>query len=112
MANNRNTYQQVQTVSVSRDKLIEIASEPEYGKKDLKVFMILLSQLDGYNIPNKYNKNHKDPMNYKKIDKNKIADLLSLSKKEVSKVIDKLYDNGIIEKSDTDTIKNGYRFTF
>jgi len=89
MANNRNTYQQVQTVSVSRDKLIEIASDTEYNKKDLKVFLALLTQLDGYTIPIKYNKDHQDPLNFKMIDKDSLADLLSLSKKEVNKSINK-----------------------
>lgn len=112
MANNRNTYQQVQTVSVSRDKLIEIASDIDYNKKDLKVFLALLTQLDGYNIPSKCSKDHQDPMNFKKIDKESLADLLSLSKKEVSKSITKLYNDGYIEKGDNATIKGGYRFTF
>ena len=112
MANNRNTYQQVQTVSVSRDKLIEIASDIDYNKKDLKVFLALLTQLDGYTIPIKSNKDQQDTLNFKMIDKDSLADLLSLSKKEVNKSINKLYNDGYIEKGDNATIKGGYRFTF
>ena len=94
MANNRNTYQQIQTVSVSRERLLDMATN------------------DGYTIPKKLNKDHQDPLNFKKIDKEALADLLCLSKKEVNKAIDKLYEDGYIEKGDNQTLKNGYRFTF
>ena len=112
MANNRNTYQQVQTVSVSRERLIDVATNYDYNKKDFKVFLALLTQLDGYTVPRRLNKEHQDPMNFKKIDKEALADLLSLSKKEVNKSIDKLYNDGYIEKGDNNTRKGGYRFTF
>nr|DAJ74711.1 MAG TPA: replication protein O [Caudoviricetes sp.]DAW33910.1 MAG TPA: replication protein O [Caudoviricetes sp.] len=112
MANNRNTYQQIQTVSVSRERLLDMATNVDYNKKDFRVFLALLTQLDGYTVPKKLNKDHQDPLNFKKIDKEALADLLCLSKKEVNKAIDKLYEDGYIEKGDNQTIKNGYRFTF
>lgn len=112
MANNRNTYQQIQTVSVSRERLLDMATNVDYNKKDFRVFLALLTQLDGYTVPKKLNKEHQDPLNFKKIDKEALSDLLCLSKKKVNKSIDKLYEDGYIEKGDNQTIKNGYRFTF
>ena len=46
MSSNRNTYQQVTNVSVNRDRLIEIAQDTEYTKKDFRVFFALLAQFD------------------------------------------------------------------
>ena len=112
MSNHRSTYQQQETVSIKRSKMIELASDTEYSKKDYKVLLILLSQLDGYTVPLKVTQNHKDPLNFKILDIEKMADTLSMSKKEVKKSIEKLHDDGIIEKGSNDTIKNGYRFTF
>ena len=112
MSSNRNTYQQVTNVSVNRDRLIEIAQDTEYTKKDFRVFLALLAQLDGYSIPKKFNSNHKDPMNFKKIDIDKMSELLCMSKKDVKKSIEHLYNDGYIEKGNNDIIKNGYRFTF
>jgi predicted transcriptional regulator len=56
--------------------------------------------------------NHKDPMNFKKIDIDRMADLLNLSKKDIKKSIKKFDEDGLIEHGNTDTIKDGYRFTF
>lgn len=112
MSNHRSTYQQQETVSIKRDKMIDLASDTEYSKKDYKVLLLLLSQLDGYTVPIKVSQNHKDPLNFKILDIEKMADTLSMSKKEVKKSIEKLHDDGILEKGSNDTIKNGYRFTF
>lgn len=112
MASNRNTYQQVETVSVKRDKLIEIASDVEYSKKDLRVFIALLTQLDGYSVPKTYHSKHKDPLNFKRIDVDAMSDLLCMSKKEVKKSINHLHDDGLLEKGCNDVITDGYRFTF
>lgn len=112
MASNRNTYQQIETVSVKRDKLIDIASDIEYSKKDLRVFLVLLTQLDGYSVPKTLHSRHKDPLNFKRIDIEAMADLLCMSKKDVKKSINRLHDDGLIEKGSNDTITNGYRFTF
>ena len=111
MVNHNATYQQVNTVSVNRERILEIAEDTEYNKKDYRVFLALLAQLDGYTIP-KNNTNSKDPLNFKKIDIEQMADLLSLSKKDVKKSINNLYDDGYIEMGSNDTIKDGYRFTF
>ena len=84
MANNRNTYQQIQTVSVSRERLLDMATNVDYNKKDFRVFLALLTQLDGYTIPKKLNKDHQDPLNFKKIDKEALADLLCLRSKQIN----------------------------
>lgn len=112
MANNRNTYQQEHTVSIKREKLIEMAVDPVLSKKDLKVLIMLLSQLDGYSMPKTNNPNFKDPLNFKKIDVRKIASTLEMDNKTVKKSIRKLHNEWYIEEGSNDTIKKGYRLTF
>lgn len=112
MANNRCTYQQEHTISVKREKLIEVASNEDLSKKDLKVFLVLLTQLDGYIMPKTYNPNWKDPLNFKRIDIRQMSELLDISKKDVKKSIENLWDAGYLETGSNDTIKDGYRFTF
>ena len=112
MANNRNTYQQVETISVKREKIVDIAVNPELSKDDYRVFLVLLSQLEGYSVPKTFHKNHKDPLNFKIIDIEAISELLYMSKKKVKKCIRYLHEEGIIEEGGNDTIKSGYRFTF
>ena len=111
MANTNATYQQVNTVSVRREKLIDIASDTGYGKNDLRVFLALLTQLEGFTPP-KNNREYKDPLNFKIIDIKAISDTLDISKKKVKKIIEKLHDDGLLEEGGNDTIKSGYRFTF
>lgn len=105
MANNKFTYQQQRNVSIPRDALINIASL-DLGKKDYKVLVVLFTQLDGWGGGTN------DPLNYKKIDINSIAQTLSLKKKDVRASIDTLLDEGLIELGDNDTVRYGYRFTF
>lgn len=111
MANNNATYQQVHTVSIPREKLVEISVNPNLGKKDLRVLIILLTQLDGYKYTSRV-KNKPDPLNFKRIDVESIADTLNLTKKEVRRSIELLELEGYLEDGDNETIKNGYRFTF
>ena len=112
MANNRNTYQQVENISVKRNKILEIATNLDLSKNDIRVFLVLLTQLDGYSLPKKYSQHHKDPLNFKIIDVDAIADLLYLSKKKVKKSIENIHDEGYIEEGSNETIQHGYRFTF
>lgn len=110
MANNRFTYQQVTNVSINKSKLLDIASDQELGKKDYKVLLVLFTELNGWRMnPNYFTE---DPLNYKKIDTKKIADILCMTNKEVKKCIKNLIYADIIECGSSDTIKNGYRFTF
>ena len=112
MANQRNTYQQVNTISVPREKILEIASDIEFGKNDFRVFLILLTQLEGYSLPKNLRADHKDPMNFKMIDLGQISDTLNLSKKKVKKSINYLLDEGLLEEGYNETVSSGYRFTF
>ena len=112
MANQRNTYQQVNTISVPREKILEIASDIEFSKNDFRVFLVLLTQLEGYSMPKNLRADSKDPLNFKIIDIEAIADTLSLSKKKVKKSINYLQDEGIIEEGGNETVTSGYRFTF
>ena len=112
MSNHRHTYQQVETLSVKRDRITDIAMNLEWSKNDLRVFLALLTQLEGYSIPKTLHSDHKDPLNFKIIDIEALSDLLSISKKKVKKCINHLHEEGIIEEGGNDTIKSGYRFTF
>ena len=111
MASNRNTYQQVHNVSVPRNNIVDMAISQTYSKTDYKVFLMLLTELDGFSPPTN-RIDYRDPLNYKKIDKKRIADRLGIKKDKVSNSIDNLRNYGIIEKGNTESIKNGYRFTF
>ena len=112
MANNRNTYQQVHNVSINKEKLIDISTNLDLSKKDLRVLFLLFTQLEGYSIPKTYHKDHVDPMNFKKIDEEAISEVLCMSKKSVKKSIANLYNEGYIEEGSNETISHGYRFTF
>lgn len=111
MASNRNTYQQVHNISVPRINIVEMARDEIFSKTDYRVFLMLLTELDGFSPPRNF-REYKDPMNFKKIDKKRIAEQLCISKEKVDKAIETLRNYGIIEKGNGDSIKNGYRFTF
>ena len=108
----RCTYQQLETVSVKRERIIDIATNLDLSKNDLRVLLVLLSQLEGYNYPKTMHTEHKDPLNFKIIDIAAISDLLCLSKKKVKNSIEHIHDEGLIEEGSNETIKSGYRFTF
>lgn len=109
MANNKCVYQQITNVSVPKDSLREfVIYNDDLSKKDLRVFLLLLTYLDGFNS----NSKAEDPNNYKKINTATIADELGLSKKEVNKSIDVLEEAGIIESGSSPLISFGYRFKF
>ena len=110
MANSRNVYQQTNTVSIPRTAITDIVLDVDLSGKDIRVLMVLLTQLDGYSTPE--SGNGKDPLNFKKLDFNAIADVLDMSKKSVKKSISWLCDLGYLEIGCSDTVKDGYRFTF
>lgn len=113
MANNKFVCQSVYNVSVNRDKLITVACNEDLGKKDLRVFLMLLSQLTGYKEPeNISSKTAPDPLNFKKVDVGQIANSLNLKKKDVDRSIDNLFDEGYLEEGSNDSVDDGWRFTF
>lgn len=111
MASNRNTYQQVHNVSIPREAIVEMAQD-NLSKTDYKVLLLLLTELNGYSPPKNYRIDTKDPENFSKIDKKRMAKKLGISKEKVEKSVNNLYNEGYIEKGNTNSIKNGYRFTF
>lgn len=113
MANNKNIYQQKQTISIPRKELLEyVVYNKELSKKDYKVFLMLLTKLDGYSSPKGKMFDDNDPKNFTKIDSEQIAEYLELDESDVKKSIKTLLNEGIIEKGDNTNVKNGYRFTF
>lgn len=76
---------------------------------------MLFTQLDGFKLPEPGSSNfhnYKDPLNYKSISVEQIADTLNLKKKKVRKSIDLIDSLYLIECGSNETVKNGYRFTF
>ena len=113
MANNKSTYQQTYTVSVPKKELLEyVVYNPDLNKKDYKVFLMLLTELNGYAGPKSNRLDDKDPQLFTKIDSEQIAEQLDMDNSDVKKSIKKLLREGIIEKGNTANMKNGYRFTF
>lgn len=115
MSQHNATYQQQHTVSIRRQKLLDVALLKDLDETDYRVFLILLTQLDGFKLPLPGDTNcttYKDPLNFKKIDVEQIANTLGIKKKEVKKSLELLYNLYLIEKGDNETVKNGYRFTF
>lgn len=113
MANNRSTYQQQTNVSINKDMLRVIGANDNLSELDLRVLFMLFSELNGYKRPNNTSgKQEKDPLNYKKLDIEAIAMALDVKKKKVKKSIESLIDEDLVEIGSSDTVTNGYRFTF
>lgn len=113
MANNNFTYQQVYTVSVNKRSISKIASDEDLSKNDYKVFLVLLTQLEGYRYDyESKGRKRVDPENFKSIDINVIAKTTFLSKKKIKKSIKNLINGGYLETGSNDVIEDGYRFTF
>lgn len=95
----RNTFQYTETISVNREKFLDIVvRNEELNKKDLRVCLHLLTHLDS--------------MIYKDISKKQIAEDLNLSKKDVSSAIENLIIEGVIENGSSATVSNGYKLLF
>lgn len=109
MANINAVYQQQNTVSIPRDALKNIAEDDQLSKTDLRVFMALFTELNGFT--DIYGRKE-DPKNFKLIDLDSIADFLYLKHKDVKKSIKNLKKSGYIEQGNSESISNGWRFTF
>lgn len=109
MANNINVYQQMHNVSIPKQGIRDILEDDSLSKTDLRLLLSLFTELDGFSDPN----NRKtDPQNYKIIDLDSISDFLDIKYKETKKSLKHLLRQGYIEKGDSDSVSNGYRFTF
>lgn len=85
-------------MSTQIESFQKVAENPNLSKKDLRVFMFLCCRLES-----KY---------YKKIDKEKIAETLNLTKKEVNECLQTLMDEDILESGSDEHVSKGYRFSY
>lgn len=110
MANSRNVYQQKTTVSIPKQELLNIVVyNHNLNKKDLKIILLLLTEIDGWSEPE--NGKKEDPMNFKHISCKKIAKTLQMDTKDVNKSLSKLIDENILEEGISRSA-SGVRFTF
>ncbi len=86
--------QKVRTLKVSKDFLNEVACNEELTKKDYRIFLFLLTQLDD--------------LFYTKVSQRKICAELFIDKSSVSKALSNLVLQHIIERDVVDRDK--YRF--
>lgn len=102
-------------VHIPKDQLQNILVHNEdMTKLELRVFIYLLTDLDGFNTERREltNRSYSDPLNYKAISMKLLAKELNSEKKLVKSAVEGLLLRGIIEKGDSQTIQDGYRFTF
>lgn len=111
MANNRNVYQQLKTVSIPKESLMDISLNFDLGETDFRVLLILFTELNGWSR-SETARETPDPLNYNKIDPSAIANTLGIKKKQVKKAIERLCKNNLIEEGSSDKVSSGYRFTF
>ena len=113
MSANRCVYQQTYNVSVPKKELLDyVVYNDELSKTDYRIFLMLLTELNGYKPAKNDKWGDRDPQVFTKIDTEQIADQLDIDEKKVKESIKTLMKHGIIEKGDTVNMKNGYRFTF
>jgi hypothetical protein len=83
---------------------------PDLSKSTYKVLICLFTELNGYN-DNGRNINP-DPENFKYVQIDSLASTLCLPKKKVKNALETLLELNIIEEGSSDTVHDGYRFTF
>lgn len=111
MAQHGYVYQQVNNVSIPKNGLVQyVIQNEELNKKDLRVCLMLLTELNGWVDSN--TGRQVDPQNFKKIDSEEIAETLGYSNSDVKACLKKLRREGIIERGNNQSVKNGYRFRF
>jgi hypothetical protein len=110
MAASRNVYQQKTVVSVPKQELMEnVVLNTNLGKKELRIVLFLLTELDGWSEPIN---GGSDPKNFKVIDFKRIAKTLDMDTKDVKKSIKSLVHEWIIEQGNSNSGTDGYRFRF
>lgn len=107
-------FQYKYTTTIPRENFIKYIVENEgLDLDDLRVCMLLLTELDGWDINRKEVRMAAvDPLNYRTIDIEKIAKTLHIKKKDVKESLKVLIREGIIEKGESRTSTDAYRFTF
>ena len=112
---NIDTKQYQETVHIPKYRMVEVIfNSPDLSVHDLRLYIYLLSQLDGYNHRARENSRSKqpDPRNFKQVDYGVVADELLISKKKVKESMKRLEKLGVLERGDSMTCKKGWRFTF
>lgn len=105
------TKQLHETISIPRKEFSrKILYNKELSKKDLRVFLALLTLLDG--IREVDVDTRRDRENFEKVNKKRIAESLDMSEKDVENSFQKLEEEGIIQEGSTIAIRHGYRFLF
>lgn len=96
---NKNTFQYKTTISINRDNFIHtVVRNTNLRKKDYRVLLHLLTHLDS--------------MTYKEISKKNIAEVLDISKSDVSDAIENLIFEEVIEQGSSASVSGGYRLLF
>lgn len=99
MGSRQSTLQYKHVISFNRESFMEyVVQEDRLNKKELRVFLHLLTVLDS-----KF---------YKAINKKSIAKNLKIKKEDVEIALSVLMDYGIIEKGNEISVKNGYKLLF
>ena len=99
MAASSSTFQYKTNISVPREELLRrVVRCDSLSKKDLRVFLHLLTHLDA--------------KTFRDISKKQIADDLGISKSSVSTAIENLLDYEIIESGSSTSVNKGYRLLF
>ena len=88
----------VNKFSTDIDSFEEVAMNESLSKTDLRVFLFLCCRIGSKHIT--------------KIDKDKIAESLGISKKKVNESIQNLITNCIITNDCDDHVKSGYRMSY
>lgn len=93
------TFQYKVTISVNREGLLNnVVRNKNLSKKDLRVFLHLMTHLD-YATP-------------KEISKKQIALDLNMRKEDVAEAIESLICEGIMINESSPSVSNGYRLLF
>lgn len=104
-------YQQKLTISIPREGFLNmIIYNEELSKKDLRVALFLITELDG--CREKIRRTLDDPLNFKRVDPSRISVQLQMKKSDVKASLEHLVEEGILERGNSHTVENGYRFTF
>jgi len=95
----KKTRQNVNTFSVNRKNFMDIVVKNEnLSKKDLRVFIHLMTHLDGNE--------------YRKVSYKNIALDLGYDKSDVKESINNLYTEGIVDIGDSGSVEKGLIITF
>ena len=119
-------HQYSNTITVPREALLEnVVYNRDLSKKDLRVFLLLLTKLNGVSeekareyaiaieIGDDYDESEASkhdvwiPLSAKQIAKD-----LHMDKEDVKESIERLVDENILQVGTSKTVKNGYRFSF